>query len=145
MNGGGQKKQNFKMLSALFVSNLLVALSFSSCPTVVPPAEGLIDHANHRKMELPLILYLPPEKKKELPITLFDQNKRAIVSKAYWHPDQRAEYSQEKTIRRELVEIPEKDMEKIIHHKDNPLLAYPYSARWEAFTATGDDHYEIRL
>ncbi|MEI8347079.1 MAG: hypothetical protein WCG27_06410 [Pseudomonadota bacterium] len=144
-----KKRQNFKIFSALLVTNLLVALSVSSCPPISNsrlPSTTYVNHDGFIKVNLPLILYVPLEDKSEIPISLFDPQRKLVLSKAYLHQKKNIGDSSSNT---ETVEVPAAELKKLVNVQEPHYLAFPFQekAMWgeDENNNRPKDSYEIRL
>lgn len=134
----GMKKEmklmRIRFLILLLISNIAVAFIVNSPQEddEVLVEKVLLDHADHIKITMPLRLQLTiPSDVNEIPISLYDLNKKQIVALAYLHPVPENETSSDFLAGEELpkheVEIHHQDMKKIVHLPLGEIIAYPYN------------------
>ncbi len=160
--------ENFKLFFGILLTNISLFLilqpdNIDHTLTKVTP----IDHPGFKKIILPIIMYTPiyPDKV-ENPIALFDKNNNLILKMAYLHyPVENGQdistnnssnpfsistvNSNSSNIVRYVVEIPEKDINKILGNKDY-FQAFPppnsnlkYNSKSPLVKTTKGLQYEI--
>lgn len=125
-----KRKEKFKLLSTIILSNILVAtlcLSGGQVEKKALPPKTL--HHNHQVMLLPLSAFLSEDslREKETIVTLLTKSNKVISSKAYLHELVKKEndFSYFK------IEIANQDLKKVSESVNQELVAIPYVATIE--------------
>ncbi len=139
-NDNQKRKQNIKLIVCLVSSNLLLFLLFSflgktqEVPPPVPTNKRAF-HSQHQKLALQLelnVVYSADEA--EIPIALYTENKKLLVSRAYLHPEKisqkedlanTSDMNPKEEKEKFIVEIPDEKLESLIAYQGEKLLAYP--------------------
>ena len=86
-----KKKEKFKFLACIFVSNLVVVLLCWQNPSEVTISPIILKklHADHQLMEVPMEARVPESvlKLSEAPVTIISKNKKIIANKAWLHEE----------------------------------------------------------
>ncbi|MCK5072585.1 MAG: hypothetical protein KAQ98_04105 [Bacteriovoracaceae bacterium] len=145
--------QNIKLLICILISNLLVIImtmpNWHDSPIEITD-EIIKTRPGYSKLELPLILYVPIQgKKTETVASLYDSSLRPVVLKAYILSQEQKDdgnlFTEEKTSKKYVVEIPDSELSKIMKMNGTPLLAYPYIKKSVAISRQKKRNYEINF
>ena len=122
-----KRKEKFKLLSTIVLSNILVAalcLPGRQSEKVTLPQKTL--HADYQVMLLPLSAFLSEDslKEKETLVTLLTKSNQVISSKAYLHEL----VKKENDLSYFKIEIANKDLKKVSESVNQELVAIPYVA-----------------
>lgn len=123
-----KRRQNIKLALCLISSNLLLALAFTlfekeEQTQMSTTALERTFHENYERLNLPLDLkIIYSSKDKEIPISIFSEDKKLLVKKAFLHPELSPEENESKEF---VIEIPKTSLDKVIAYQGNKLLAYP--------------------
>lgn len=119
-------KEKFKFLSAIIVTNLLVALlclpsKESKTPTTKPQK---ILHPHHQMMLIPLEALVTESGSDipETPVTLISKNKKIIVEKAWLHEALKSDNDDSQF----KIEIPDQQVEHVSANAFLGMIAVPY-------------------
>lgn len=143
----GMKKEmklmRIRFFILLIISNIAVAFIVAPADQEVTESTvvELIEHPGHTKLKLSLKLALTiPQNVSEIPVSLYDQQKRQVIALAYLHPiespSEEADFMQDEKALEYEVEIKESEIKKVIHLQSTILSAYPYSPVLEASNHT---------
>jgi hypothetical protein len=139
------KKEKFKFIFAILITNALVAMiCLPGAPTKVEAQTNTKRlHPGHEMMVLPLDVLLPEEAKikDETLVTLVSKDKKVIIQKAYLHEKliNKNETSQFK------IEIPSSEIVKASDHINDGMLAVPYVEKKAVKTIKRGSKYEINI
>ncbi len=123
-----KRRQNIKLALCLLSSNLLLILAFTlfgkeeKTPTNSSVLERAF-HENYERLNLPLelkIIYSSQDK--EIPISIFSEDKKLLVKKAFLHPELTPNENESKEF---VIEIPKTSLDRVIAYQGDKLLAYP--------------------
>ena len=123
-----KRRQNIKLALCLVSSNLLLLFIFSFFGKedkiqLTSPIQERAFHENYERLNLPMelkIVYSPQDK--DIPVSIFSEDKKLLVKKAFLHPELSSEKNEEKEF---VIEIPKASLEKVIAYQGSKLLAYP--------------------
>jgi len=139
------RQQKFKFYLALILTNILVALSvyFKMLPAQAPEVV-LQEHPRYQKISLPLEIFVPPDPRPEISVTILDQAQKVIVPQAYLWPN---DHCPSHGPCYHTVEILPQDLPNIARHPATVYQAYPYLALTptDAPKNKTSDHYELKI
>lgn len=123
-----KRRQNIKLAICLLSSNLLLVFAFTFFgkeekiqATSLTPER--VFHENYERLNLPLELKIVySSQDREIPISIFTEDKKLLVKKAFLHPELSSEKNDEKEF---VIEIPKISLEKVIAYQGSKLLVYP--------------------
>ena len=123
-----KRRQNIKLALCLVSSNLLLILAFTLLGKeekvqALSPIQERAFHENYERLNLPMelkIVYSPQDK--DISVSIFSEDKKLLVKKAFLHPELSSEKNEEKEF---VIEIPKASLEKVIAYQGSKLLAYP--------------------
>lgn len=140
-----KKKDKFKFIGAILVTNLLVAMICmpSSESTIAVKQNKKIFHPNYQVMVLPLqaLVSSSQEDAPETAVTLLSKDKKIIAEKAYLHEEIKdsGEYIQFK------IEISNADVAKIGLASEAGVIAVPYVENKKIKSIKRGSKYEVSL
>lgn len=139
------KKEKFKFILAILITNALVALiCLPGTPSKVEAETNKKRlHAGHEMMVLPLEVLVTEEAKakEETIITIVSKDNKVIIQKAYLHEKliNKNESSQFK------IEIPSSEIVKASDHINGGMLAIPYVEKKSVKSNKRGSKYEINI
>lgn len=143
----GIKKEKFKFITSILLSNLLVAVLCLGLNQDPAPEKAHIQkaiHASHQMMIVPLSSLLVEEnhEAKETPVTLVTREHKIISPRAYLHQfikkdDEGMHFK---------IEINNQDMTKVSAHLSEGVIAIPYvEIKKRAANKKTGSKYEVSL
>ena len=137
-----RKKQNFKIIASLFVTNALMVLLLSLCsPAVEDSPPEIISHPLHTKITVPLQIFAQFQKQDtERPVTIYTSDKKLLIKKAYLHSLPSQDFSSLGP-QNSIIEIPDREITKLVEHQQESLVAYPCASK--QISPPKEHQYEI--
>jgi hypothetical protein len=130
-NDLNKKKEKLKFITAVLLTNILVALSSWSL-FADSPSEGVLKrpektlHPHHKMIIAPLtVLSEISADSVETPVTLMSKNKKILVQKAYLHEEVRPKNAEEMGTTRFKIEIPDEEVLKLSEELLDSMIAIP--------------------
>ncbi len=141
-----KKKEKFKFIAAIVVTNLMVALlclPSSKEENKVPEKIVKTLHANHQMMVLPLqaLVSSAHETNPETPVSLVSRDKKIISVKAYLHE----EVKSSNEVTQFKIEISNADVVKVSQATDSGVIAVPYVENKKTTSIKRGSKYEVSL
>jgi len=140
-NSYSKTREKIKFLSALFITNILVALiclPSSNAPAKVTKP-NLTLHPGHQLLILQLTILLPVDQSLEsIPVTLISKEKKIIVKKAWLHNESLKD-------NRFKIEIPESELVHASASFEEDMVAVPYVETKIRRVASRGSKYEVNL
>lgn len=134
-----KKKLHFKLITCILVSNIFVIILFYSFTSKKEELSNTDKNKykqtpkGFKRIRLPLKLFVPLLGPKKIPVSIYSKEKELIVKKAYLLPitDEKKgpdiSYVEDHYSNTQFtIEVPYKDLKRIIALKDQILMAYPY-------------------
>ena len=144
-----KKKEKFKFLAALLITNVLVAIlclpsGEDKKEEKAPTLKNL--HLQHQMMILPLNALIPESSKValETPVSLISKNKVVIAKKAYLHEEVKSS-SHEDTASHFRIEISDGDVVKVSEFAEEGMIAVPYVENKKTKTFNKGSKYEVSI
>jgi hypothetical protein len=140
-----KKKEKFKFIAAILVTNLMVAVLClpSKEENIAPKQTVKLLHSNHQMMVIPLqaLVSTAHEKNLETPVSLVSRDKKIISFKAYLHEEVKTsgEVSQFK------IEISNADVVKVSQATESGVIAVPYVENKKIISMKRGSKYEVSL
>ena len=140
-----KKKEKFKFIAAIVITNLMVAVLCMPSKEKNKTPEQTIKtlHANYQMMVLPLqaLFSSAHENNPETPVSLVSRDKKIISIKAYLHEEVKAsgEISQFK------IEISNADVVKVSQATESGVIAVPYVENKKIISIKRGSKYEVSL
>jgi hypothetical protein len=140
------KKEKFKFISAILITNIMVAmlcLPTEETKSEVKKKNEKLLHAHHEMMVLPLEILIPENAKEKLEtlVTLVSKDKKIIIQKAYLHE----ELKNKNEISQFKIEIPSSEIVKASDHLSETMLAIPYVEKPSPKNIKRGSKYEINI
>ncbi len=148
------KKIKIKFYALLLLSNFLIISLYQLNPEVDETHTQIIspiNHENHTKIKLALKVYLQVQTAvSEIPISLYSENGKLLIKKAFLHPpleqSEGSELSFDESEAKEYeVEVPDRELSKIISLNSPILKAYPYQEKAIIEKTQRRSAHEIRI
>lgn len=127
-----QKKENFKLLLTLCLTNFL---TFSLCQLILRDHQPVIEQSvalekDHIWVQGQLELFLPFENKTITPVTLLNNLGEVVIHKAYLYEksldEKEASWGASLSGSLYKIQIPTPMMDTFIQYSSHVLMAYPY-------------------
>lgn len=140
-----KKKEKFKFIAVIIVTNLMVAiLCLPSKKDPLPPVQAIKTlHSNHQMMVIPLqaLVSIAHDKNLETPVSLISRDKKIISVKAFLHEEIKnsGEISQFK------IEISDADVVKVSQAAESGVIAVPYVENKKITMSKRGSRYEVSL
>lgn len=140
-----KKKEKFKFIATIVVTNLMVALLCLPSKEENKTQEKTIKtlHANHQMMVIPLqaLVSSAHETNPETPVALVSRDKKIISSKAYLHE----EVKSSSEVTQFKIEISNADVVKVSQATDSGVIAVPYVENKKTTSIKRGSKYEVSL
>lgn len=140
-----KKKEKFKFIAAIVVTNLMVAvLCMPSKEEKIAPEQTIKTlHPNHQMMVIPLqaLVSSAHEKNSETPVSLVSRDKKIISVKAYLHE----EVKSSNEVTQFKIEISNADVVKVSQATDSGVIAVPYVENKKITSIKRGSKYEVSL
>ena len=140
-----KKKEKFKFIAAIVVTNLMVAvLCMPSKEEKIAPEQTIKTlHPNHQMMVIPLqaLVSSAHEKNSETPVSLVSRDKKIISVKAYLHEEVKSSIE----VTQFKIEISNADVVKVSQATDSGVIAVPYVENKKITSIKRGSKYEVSL
>jgi len=141
-----KKKEKFKFIAAIVITNLMVAVLCmpSNKEEQITPKQTIKTlHANHQMMVIPLqaLVSNAHETNPETAVSLVSRDKKVISAKAYLHE----EVKSSNEVTQFKIEISNADVVKVSQATESGVIAVPYVENKKINSIKRGSKYEVSL
>lgn len=141
-----KKKEKFKLLATILVSNIMVAMLCLPSKSVEVKNDSHIVkvlHPSHQMMVIPMQAFLSQigSEQSEVPVTLMTKDNKIIAAKAFLHE----EIKNSEGITQFKIEISNQDILKVSQATNLGVIAVPYVENKKIPSIKRGSKYEVSL